>query len=656
MFDFNTQADKILLGSREYNITNVRLIKDCFEDGNIVGTAVAKKLTFEIDADVEMENQEFSYLCGFMIDREMVYTSLGTFISIDVERGDTTKLTSVTALDTMLRFNIPYVSQLDYDGEKKPTLLQVLEECCQLCGVALHENLILPNGEKPIDSNQFTDGQTCREVIKAIGQINGMFAQVIGDELVFTLENMGDDVQNPAVLTPYLYETLELRQPTDPIDTVVLRNSQVEGENVTWTAEQETGPTADRIQRSKTGESRQSLLVIEDNPFAYNQDKRQIFIQALFEQVNGFSYLPFESKGMANPLLNCGDPITVMTIDGTLHSSRILRMEYCSPGGVNSILAAPSITKSTVSYQYTPKVEERVRRTEIIVNKATGEIQSLAQMAGVVSDRADAAMDLAQTNATLITQTAEEIKLAMSISGGSNLLKGTSGRVGLQDWMVQGEASGIIDVSSETTAGGYISVGDGLTHLDEEGKRIYDTVSQSIRMVAGKTYAYYFKYRLTAMSNGSHYVNLAGREIILQASESWLEEKGVLIAQNNGGDVTVGASGCRLDLADLIVIEGLGVSVWQQHPNEIVTSIMVVDDRGATWERQGEAFKAHVDNTQFEIVNTDTHKRIAYLDKDTAQFGPTVVREQLTVQQEKSSAKALRVIPICDGVMFTIND
>ena len=85
MFDFNTQADKILLGSREYNITNVRLIKDCFEDGNIVGTAVAKKLTFEIDADVEMENQEFSYLCGFMIDREMVYTSLGTFISIDVE-------------------------------------------------------------------------------------------------------------------------------------------------------------------------------------------------------------------------------------------------------------------------------------------------------------------------------------------------------------------------------------------------------------------------------------------------------------------------------------------------------------------------------------------------------------------------------------------
>ena len=56
MFDFNTQADKILLGSREYNITNVRLIKDCFEDGNIVGTAVAKKLTFEIDADVEMEN------------------------------------------------------------------------------------------------------------------------------------------------------------------------------------------------------------------------------------------------------------------------------------------------------------------------------------------------------------------------------------------------------------------------------------------------------------------------------------------------------------------------------------------------------------------------------------------------------------------------
>ena len=87
-----------------------------------------------------------------------------------------------------------------------------------------------------------------------------------------------------------------------------------------------------------------------------------------------------------------------------------------------------------------------------------------------------------------------------------------------------------------------------------------------------------------------------------------------------------------------------------------MTANTVIDDRGITLTREEEAYKAHLDNTQWEILNKDTRKRIVYADKDSSQLANTTIMDQLSVRRSTSAAHALRILPVSDGAMFVIND
>jgi len=129
-----TQIDKIILDNQEYRITNVEYYDDVYEEGNIFGTAIAKCLEFEIENTVNLESKEIEYLTGINVNGVIQWLSLGNFIIQDVESNDTTNITKVTAMDYMLKTNIPYKSSLNY-GDRTVTLLDVLQEVCNNSGV-----------------------------------------------------------------------------------------------------------------------------------------------------------------------------------------------------------------------------------------------------------------------------------------------------------------------------------------------------------------------------------------------------------------------------------------------------------------------------------------------------------------------------------------
>ena len=626
MFSPVYQDDRILVNNVAYPVQDVKLHRDCYLNGNVVGTAIAKSITFSVEGD-PIGNNSFQYHAGAGDDASgLTYSNIGTFHVTDRAYDNTTGISSITAMDDMLKFAVPYQSALDY-ASGEITVMDVLEEACTACGVALKPGQTLANGDFVVDSNQFTSGEYYTQVIQAIAGISGTFAQIIGDELVFALS-----IGTQKTISIYDYASVEIKRETRPINTVIIRNSQIEGENVTKT----------------DGSTEQIQLVVSDNPFAYTQEKREALIDALYDQVYGYGYTAFELVGCADPALPCGTPVKVELMDGSYATSYILRADYVSPNGVTSATSAPSVIDSDVQYQFYPTVAELIRHTEIIVNKATGEITSLAKTIDSVSDTSQAALDTAQTNSTLITQLAEGITAAVSVSGGANLILGTAGRTGLEDWTLSEDGYAVGGNSNETTSGGYIQVGNGV-----QGTSV---LSQTIRLVSGKTYAYYFKYRTNTTSGSEFGVSLAGLQVPLTASEAWQEAKGVFQAQNTDADVILSATACRLYVADLILIEGAGVSVWQQAPNEIVTSNTVIDNRGITLTREEEAYKAHLDNTQWEILNKDTGKRIVYADKDSSQLANTTIMDQLSVRRSASAAHALRILPVSDGAMFVIND
>ena len=131
-----TQYDKIILDNKEYYINNVQYCDDCYLDGNIFGTAIARTLDFEIENIVDLEKKEFEYLTGIRTENGIEWISLGNFITQEAEPDELGNVITVSAMDYMLKSNVEYKTELDY-GSGTVTILQVLQEACENAGITL---------------------------------------------------------------------------------------------------------------------------------------------------------------------------------------------------------------------------------------------------------------------------------------------------------------------------------------------------------------------------------------------------------------------------------------------------------------------------------------------------------------------------------------
>ena len=113
-----TQYDKIILNNKEYFINNVEYDDDCYHEGNVFGTAIARSLQFEIESEVDLEKKEFEYLTGIKTENGIEWISLGNFITQEPEPHDTNNTSKTIAMDYMLKSNIEYKTDLDYKSKK----------------------------------------------------------------------------------------------------------------------------------------------------------------------------------------------------------------------------------------------------------------------------------------------------------------------------------------------------------------------------------------------------------------------------------------------------------------------------------------------------------------------------------------------------------
>ena len=441
-----TQYDKIIVDNQEYFINNVQYEDDCYYEGNIFGTAIARTLEFEIENIIDLEEKEFKYLTGIKTENGIEWIDLGTFITQEVDPNDTSNINKVTAMDYMLKSNVEYISNLNY-ASGEITILQVLQEACQKAGITL-ATTDFANAGFIVDSNQFTEGSLIRQVFQAVAQISGTFAKVRYDDKLYliTPKRSGLKVKdvhkmkvkdlNKLPVSKLVgcknkfkmndYSELILKRNTHPINLVSLGMSDVEGENVVLKDEE------------SIEEDGENSLVINDNPFAYTQAKREQLITALFNTVKGFEYTSYEITGQSKPYTETGDEVVVVDKDGTYSYSFLFRFNYKSRNGLESEMSAPSLTKATVNYQNVLSAEEIAKRTELIIDKQeqtiTGiieqqtetttkltkveqDIDSITQTVSSVEEQVDENnQSISQTNqkVTQIEQTVEGISQSVS--------------------------------------------------------------------------------------------------------------------------------------------------------------------------------------------------------------------------------------------------
>lgn len=391
-----TQYDKIVLDNEEYVINNVELDDDCYDEGNIFGTAIAKTLSFETDSTINLEGKEFKYYTGIKTVVGTEWVCLGTFIIQDVEPNDTKKITKVNAMDYMLKSNIEYVSELDY-STNTVTILQVLQEACNKAGFTLG-TFDFPNSDFIVDSNQFEPGTLIRQVISAVAQISGSVAKIKNDDKLYLITpKTNGTVRKVFKLSDY--SEIEIKRATHPINLVSLGMSDIEGENVVMRDEESI---------SQNGEN---SLILNDNPFAYTEAKRQQLITAIFNAVKGFEYKSYSLVGQCIPYLEVLDNIQLEDFDGNVYNSFLFRFYNKSPNGLESEMSAPSLTDATVKYQNVAGAVQIAKRTEYIVNKQE---QIITQRIESVETTADEALDNTDILDEFIEQKEVQIEAAES--------------------------------------------------------------------------------------------------------------------------------------------------------------------------------------------------------------------------------------------------
>lgn len=414
------QYDKIVLDNEEYAINNVELDDDCYEEGNIFGTAIAKALSFEIDSSVDLEGKEFKYYTGIKTTIGIEWIDLGTFITQDVALNDTTKINIVNAMDYMLKTNIEYTTDLQYSNNNV-TLGQVAQEACNKAGITL-ATTDFPNVDFIVDSNQFSQGTLIRQVISAIAQISGTVAKVRNDDkLYFITPKTTGMVRKVFNLSDY--SEAEIKRATHPINLVSLGMSDVEGENVVMKDEQSI---------LLDGEN---SLIINDNPFAYTEAKRQQLITAIFNAVKGFEYKAFELIGQGLPYLESLDNVQVVNFEGNTYNSFLFRFYHKSPNGLETEMSAPSITDATVEYQNVATAEQIAKRTEIIVNKQEQTIT------GIIKNQTEFENQLTQVEQTVNSiqqQVQDMIVYKREISGTTEIYLEDAGENDIIELEIQG--------------------------------------------------------------------------------------------------------------------------------------------------------------------------------------------------------------------------
>lgn len=382
----------IVVGNNTYYIQNMDLQADCYDEGNIIGNAIAKILKFDIETEYVDELDEFELYDSIWTGNQYESVFLGTFKLYD-EEGTDDFFSSVTAYDLLIKFNVQYdPSQMTYPS----TIFGLLQNICSQAGVIL-ENTSIVNGTQPLENELFVEGETLKTILNAICQISGTFGTISNDKLKLGLKGSQTITLNKSQISEP-----EFKRTTQNINQVVLGMTDVEGEEVKYPQDSQISGTIHK-------------LTINNNPFVYTQALREAYIQNIYNQVNGFGYEAMSMKWEGLSYVELGD---LLSVDG--HSSIVLRYNIKSPKGLESTLEAPSIIDSSVEYyENSNSIENRQKRTEYIVDKAN---QRITQVVEEIGDRTNKNTTITQDIDTISQQVSESVTLTNELTQNGSLV------------------------------------------------------------------------------------------------------------------------------------------------------------------------------------------------------------------------------------------
>ena len=404
-------ASRITLGSTVIDGTYIQGItwndSICTGDDFEIGTAVMADVTIElIDIDfslraIEFENKEIYAEIGIEISTDAFeYVPLGYFTIEEVNRKD--RAISLKAVDRMYKFEKEYISALTYPVSLK----NIADEICSLAGVTLVNDIFI-NSEKVVNNKPVLEGISLRKAIAQIAELAGGYARINrnGELEIF---NIDTGTQASTSYAGNDFYTEDIKAISDELiagEIAVTRDNYID-----FSSNDLKMASIDKVvvklgaEQAYQGEGDNPLYIV-DNIFCQNPN---LFVDGLYEVLNGTTYMPYSSKWQGNPAIDCGDLITI-NIGLGLYYTIVTNRTLTYRGGLRETYKA--VAKSNTEKNSTGKgsmtIEMKNQKSEIIVMK--DQITQVVTETNALEGRID-------TAETQISQNAQQIILKASQS------------------------------------------------------------------------------------------------------------------------------------------------------------------------------------------------------------------------------------------------
>lgn len=562
------------------------------ENEGFVGSLIAKKCDIKIinDNTFDLSNKNIEVYIGIeKTDKTYEYVPYGKYLVERPENKETSIQTKFTAFDDMLKLNNTYETNITFPT----TLFILLQDLCTSVGITLGNTSIV-NGDFVVNDNVFVGGELYRDVLKGIVQLTGGFAKIGRDNKLY-IKNF-ETIDSTPNITSNNYFSMKNNDIFGPINTVVLRDSQIEGENVTLSDE-------DSI--AINGETE---LVIADNPFVYTENLRTEAITDIYNALNGFKYQGYEIEYQGFPHLDSGDKLILYDKNNLLINDVYLfnhTIEY--KGSLKGKIQTTAMTKTETAYKFTSSLVSKVRKTEIMVDKANGEITSIISE-NVVRDNTingnTIEIETVSSSVSELKQTTDNITFTQENTGGNNLLVNANKKAGRDYlWTYSDPYNGSTDLNSETKSGVEQVLGNGYEETTQ-------TVSNGLITVS-------FNYK-KVLGIGNANVKINGYNIDFEDEGDYTQISHTLNITNNTLQVKFESdSDGAFVYNDLMANEGDIPQVYGQNSNETITDTIIITGDKVEVNSNDISTKTRmsVDNG-FEIEDTINNEITTKIDRE----------------------------------------
>lgn len=341
----------------------------CYDNGNIIGSVYVTKFNTQLinALDDTVENREFDASVGVKYDDDSTeYIGMGTYVVEKPKDEQTENYTSFIAYDLLMQhLEDKYVSNLDYDNDTI-TIGDVYDELCTTLGLT-PVTTTFTNSTITVENNPFTNGETNRTVLQSIAKVACAFIDIDDETNEIDLKWLSDTLDYTFEMSDY--STLEGGKVVyGPVNALIIKNSAVDSENVSYD---------DPESIALNGEHQ---LVISEDYFLYNAEKREEALMPIWNKVNGLTYTECTLNTLTGkPFLKKGAKIRIYLDEENYIDSYVLQNQFKYNGTFSNVIKAPVLTEQELITKQDVSLGQRLRQTEIIVNKQDGTITSLSE-------------------------------------------------------------------------------------------------------------------------------------------------------------------------------------------------------------------------------------------------------------------------------------